>query len=379
MNNFVKATKPALLLMALSLLQSCGGGNASSSSDGEMVNFKYAENISIEEHEGYSLAKIRNPWDTTRLLQTYVLLEKDGVAPSGYLPTQIINVPLERSIVYSSVHNGLIKELGAEEAISGVCDAEYIFDPELKARIEIGRIADCGNSMSPNVELIIKTAPGAVLLSPFENTTGHGKLDQAGIPIVECADYMESSPLGRAEWMKFYGRLYGEKGRADSLFTETERQYLELKSLAADAEKKPKILMDRVYGQSWNHPAGLSTTGRLIEDAGGINSFRGEKVTGSLKLSPEKVLYEAGDADIWLIRYAYTPLSLKSLASDKPLYAQFKAYKEGEVYGSDSSKTRIFEDFAFHPQWLLADLISIFHPEISLPSSPKPYFEKLNP
>lgn len=369
-------TATTLSLVVTLLLQACGS-SATTRQKGRAVEFNYAVNLTMEEFDGYTIARIRNPWDTLKTLQTYVLLNEGTEAPAGFTSDQIINVPLNNSVIYSSIHAGLIKELGAPDAITGVCDAEYIYDPFLRSRIDNGNIADCGSSMQPNIERIIKLAPGAVLLSPFENATGHGKLDQAGIPVIECADYMEISPLARAEWMKFYGRLYGYPSRADSLFAETERQYNDLKAIAASTEGRPKVLMDRVYGQTWHLPAGNSTMGRMIEDAGATNPFGNVKESGSLSLSPEKVLYEAGDADFWLIRFAYTPVTLQSLASDKDLYPRFKAYKEGNVYGSNSSESRIFEDVAFHPQWLLGCLISIFHPEVKLPSETKSYFKKI--
>ncbi|MBD5347402.1 MAG: ABC transporter substrate-binding protein [Bacteroides sp.] len=369
-------TATTLSLVVTLLLQACGS-SATTRQKGRAVEFNYAVNLTMEEFDGYTIARIRNPWDTLKTLQTYVLLNEGTEAPAGFTSDQIINVPLNNSVIYSSIHAGLIKELGAPDAITGVCDAEYIYDPLLRSRIDNGNIADCGSSMQPNIERIIKLAPGAVLLSPFENATGHGKLDQAGIPVIECADYMEISPLARAEWMKFYGRLYGYPSRADSLFAETERQYNDLKAIAASTEGRPKVLMDRVYGQTWHLPAGNSTMGRMIEDAGATNPFGNVKESGSLSLSPEKVLYEAGDADFWLIRFAYTPVTLQSLASDKDLYPRFKAYKEGNVYGSNSSESRIFEDVAFHPQWLLGCLISIFHPEVKLPSETKSYFKKI--
>ena len=369
-------TATTLSLVVTLLLQACGSSDTTRQK-GRAVEFNYAVNLTMEEFDGYTIARIRNPWDTLKTLQTYVMLNEGTEAPAGFSSDQIINVPLNNSVIYSSIHAGLIKELGAPDAITGVCDAEYIYDPLLRSQINNGNIADCGSSMQPNIERIIKLAPGAVLLSPFENATGHGKLDQAGIPVIECADYMEISPLARAEWMKFYGRLYGCPSRADSLFAETERQYNDLKAIAASTEGRPKVLMDRVYGQTWHLPAGNSTMGRMIEDAGATNPFGNVKESGSLSLSPEKVLYEAGDADFWLIRFAYTPVTLQSLASDKDLYPRFKAYKEGNVYGSNSSESRIFEDVAFHPQWLLGCLISIFHPEVKLPSETKSYFKKI--
>lgn len=366
------------IILVLLFLHSCGK-SSTVSSGGEEVMMKYAELLTLKDFDGYTVAEIRNPWDSTKLLQKYVLLEGDGEVPAGFSPEQIIRVPLDKSVVYSAVHNSLIEELGAGNAISGICDVEYIFEPSLKERIKKGEIADCGNNVSPNVEEIIRLSPGAILLSPYENTNGHGKLSNAGIPIVECADYMENSPLARAEWMKFYGRLYGRKEKADSLFNETEKQYLQLKQLVSESSNRPKVLFDRIYGQSWSQPAGKSTIGIMLEDSGASNPFGDKKVLGSLQLSPEKVLYKAQDCDIWLIRYTDAPLTLKSLGEDKEIYTKFKAYNEGNVYGSDASKSRIFEDVAFHPQWLLADMISLFHPEVELGEKKKTYFEKLEP
>lgn len=366
------------IILVLLFLHSCGK-SSTVSSGGEEVRMKYAELLTLKDFDGYTVAEIRNPWDSTKLLQKYVLLGGEGEVPAGFSPEQIIRVPLDKSVVYSAVHNSLIEELGAGNAISGICDVEYIFEPSLKERIKKGEIADCGNNVSPNVEEIIRLSPGAILLSPYENTNGHGKLSNAGIPIVECADYMENSPLARAEWMKFYGRLYGRKEKADSLFKETEKQYLQLKQLVSESSNRPKVLFDRIYGQSWSQPAGKSTIGIMLEDSGASNPFGDKKVLGSLQLSPEKVLYKAQDCDIWLIRYTDAPLTLKSLGEDKEIYTKFKAYNEGNVYGSDASKSRIFEDVAFHPQWLLADMISLFHPEVDLGVKKKTYFEKLEP
>ncbi len=364
------------MALGMVLLQGCGGTSTKTVTDGKPVNFKYASNIKMEDHEGYSLVEIRNPWDTLKTLQRLLLLEEGIDKPSGYEDATVINIPLKNSVVYSSVHNSLISELGGVDAISGVCDREYIVDEKVKEGLRSGKIEDCGSSMSPNVERIINLSPNAVLLSPYENGGGEAKISKMGIPIVECADYMEASPLGRAEWMKFYGRLYGKDAEADSLFSLTESEYLHLSNMAKRSATKPQVLFDRVYGQSWSVPGGKSTVGILINDAGGKNPFESYDVAGSVQLSPEKVAYEAGDADIWFIRYAQTPLSLNSLKGEKPLYGLLKAFKEGNVYGSETIQTNLFDDQAFHPQWVLADLIRVLHPEIEVGES-KRYFEKL--
>ena len=373
----LKRISLCISLMALAILSSCRMANGHSEKSGEKVDFKYSTLLKIEDFEKYSLVEIKNPWDTTKLLGQYLLIDKEGSVPEGFEEVKVIRTPIEKSVVFSAIHASLINELGAGDAIKGVCDAEYVYQSNLVAGLKSGEITDCGNSMNPSVEKIIRLSPGAVFVSPFENVTGPGKLDQAGLPVVECADYMEVSPLARAEWIKFYGRLFGESGRADSIFSETEKEYTRLRDMAAKTTERPKVLLDRIYGQSWNVPGGNSTMGIMIRDAGGDNPFGSDPASGSLKLSPEKVLYEAGDADIWLIRYAYDNVNLYSLAEDNAMYTRFKAYKEGNVYGSNSSVSNIFEDVAFHPQWLLADLISLFHPELTDVEVAKTYFDKV--
>ncbi len=378
MSGILKKTCYVTFVIVMSfLLQECGGHNTSIQDCGHKIEMRYASNLEMEEYDGYTIAKIRNPWDTTRTLHTYMLLERGASRPKGFSSATVIEVPLDKSVVYSVVHNSLIHELGREDAVSGVCDTEYVSESWLRKRLSSGKTLDCGSSMAPNVERILQISPDAVLLSPFENSNGYGKLGHAGIPIVECADYMETSPLGRAEWMKFYGRLYGRREKADSMFATTEREYLKIRELASSAEVRPKILLDRIYGQSWSVPGGKSTMGIMIEDAGGLNPFGDNNVLGSMQLSPEKVVMESGDADIWLIRFSKFPLTLSSMAADRQLYTKIKAYREGRVYGSDSMKSHIFDEVAFHPQWLLAEMAGIFHPEIEMPELSRNYFNIL--
>ena len=364
----------------LPFLTSCGGGNTnvSSSGDGIAIPLSYAENLKLTQFPDYVKAEIRNPWDTTKLLHTYLLVPDSINLPENLPQGTVVRTPLKNSLVYSSVHNSLISELGAIDAIRGVCDAQYIHQKELADRIASGVVADCGNSMTPNIEKIIKLNPDGILLSPFENSGNYGKLGQLGIPIIECADYMETSPLGRTEWMNFYGLLYGKSATADSLFSKTSNDYLQLKSLTADASAKPKVLVDRLYGSSWNVPAGHSTMGIFIEDAGGVNPFAYIDRSGSKGLSGEQVLHKAGDADIWIVRYSQSNnKTIKELSSDNAIYPQFKALKEGNVYGCNTSEVFFYEEVPFHPQWLLADLISIFHPDIEIPDFGHHYFSQM--
>lgn len=360
---------------------SCTGGNSSHKGDYEEIPLRYSRNFRMEDTgEGCTIVSLRNPWDTTKTQAVYALVDKGRDIPSDLRKDAIVlRTPLEKSVVYSSVHVNLLDELGAFSSISGVCDPQYILNPKALKAIEDGSILDCGNSMAPNMEKIIASRPGAVLLSPYENSNDNVKFANTGIPVVLTADYMESTPLARAEWMRFYGRLFGKGAEADSLFAEVEKNYMDASKIALGEKKRPMVLFDLIYSNIWNVPTSGSVTGRLIEDAGGTNPFAEQTKAGSAQLSPEEVLVKAQNADIWLIRYNEPKdFTLTKLADDNPMYQRFKAYKDGNVYVSDTSTSGIFEDGSFHPDRVLKEMVRLIHPEKAETLPGKSYYEKVD-
>lgn len=369
-----------LLVAVLPFLASCKGGNAHIIAEGgDTIKMEYADNLLLVRHDGFVTAEVRNPWDTASVLHTYILVP-DSVQLPGNLPRgTVVRTPLKRALIYSSVHNSLVSEFGSIDAIKGVCDAGYIHQPELARRIVSGVVADCGVGTSPDIERIIAIEPDGIMLSPFENSGTYGKVGQLGIPIIECADYMETSPLGRAEWMKFYGMLFGKEDVASRMFAATKADYLALKQSVDTVTVTPKVIIDRLYGQAWYVPAANSTMGIFIKDAGGNNPFDSYLRSGSVGLSGEEVLYKASDADVWLVRYSQSSdKTLGELSDDNAIYRQFDALKSGRVYGCNTSRTYFYEEVPFHPQWLLNDLIMIFHPEKFDNIAPR-YFTKMKP
>lgn len=369
-----------MVIIALGLsVTSCGKGSKTQNDDEhQMMPLKYAEFLKIKEYDGYKEVTLRNPWDSTKILHKYVLVPKDAELPSNLPKGDLIRTPVKNTLVYSTVHAGLMKELGAMDAIGGMCGTEYVNDPDLRQLIAEGKIADCGSTQTPVIERIIKLQPEAILLSPYEDDDKYSKTGELGIPIIEGADYMETSPLGRAEWVRFYGMLFGKEAEADSMFSDTERKYLDLKAKAATAATKPKVLMDQRYGSVWYVPGAESTTAKIIADAGGINPFDYIKKAGSESLSPEKVLYEAHDADIWFIKYFQDKdKTMAEFAKDVPMNSQFKAFKEGNVYGCNTKAVNFFEETPYHPDRLLEDYISLMHPELNVGNGGHHYFKKL--
>ena len=361
------------------LLSACSGGSKTSSalSQEEIIPLKYAENLTLVKGEGYTEARLRNPWDTTKVLHTYILVEKDKPIPDHLPPGTIVRTPLSKALVYTGVHCALIRELGAVKSIGGICELQYIKVPEIIEGCRKGTIVNAGEGTNPDIEKIIDLHPDALLLSPYENSGGHGQVEKLKVPIIECADYMETSALGSAEWIRFYGLLFHQSAKADSIFAIVEKNYNELKALASSQAKKPKVMCELKSGSAWYVPGGRSTTGKLYKDAGGDYLFDSYPNSGAVPLSFETVFDKAQDADVWLMKYNQpSDKTMAGIKEDYSPYANFKAFKERNVYGCNTGYHTYYEDFPFHPDLVLKDLIKIFHPSL-LPEYELKYFSKL--
>ena len=266
----------------------------SQESDEQLENdsiIEYAELLSITCHDDYTDVKISNPWDSARLLHRYILVPKTQNVPSNLPQGTVVRTPLSNTLVYASVHCSLLEQLDALSQIGGVCDLSYIKTPALLSRAENGKLTDAGNSMSPDIERVMSLNPDAILLSPFENA-GYGRIGKMGIPIIECADYLETSPLGRAEWIKFFGLLYGKEVETDSIFTEVEKNYTELRNKIGILSSAPVVISELKSGSAWYMPGGKSYMARFFKDAGAAYPWSDNPETGSIPLSFETVFKE---------------------------------------------------------------------------------------
>ena len=366
------------LLFLLSLL-SCGGRRTTvSTGEGDTVTFRYATQLTVVRYNGYTVATLKNPWKEGMVLHQYVLVPKDEPLPPHLPKGTVVRTPLERSVIFSTVHCAMLMAFDKQNAIAGVADLKYIKIPWIQEQVREGRMMDVGDGMNPVIEKIIDRHPDALFLSPFENSGGYGKLEEIDIPIVECAEYMETSPLARAEWIRFYGMLFGCEQRADSLFQVTDSSYHALKALAQKAADRKRVLVDKVTGSVWYVPGGKSTLGQLMADANGSYPWGDDTHSGSVALPFESVLEKAGDADMWLFRYSSDhPITYGELKAEHHGYDQFKAYREQEVYGCNVEQSLFYEESPFRPDWLLNDIIRILHPEIE-GLAPLRYYQRLS-
>lgn len=359
-------------VLLLSIVSSCGRNSRPVGEKGDTLYLQYARQLTMVKYKGYTEVSLADPWHKGKILHRYLLIPRgrEGERVLKKIHTSdgtVVRIPITRSVVFTTVHCSLLADLGVKNAVKGVCDLQYILLPwvEKNGKPAPG-IVDCGNSMNADVEKIIDLRPQAILLSPFENSGGYGKLDEIHIPVIECADYMESTPLGRAEWMKFYGLLFGREQQADSLFLQVCKQYHQLQAQARHMRTHPKVITELKTGGVWYVPGGSSYVGQMIADAGAHYAFSSDKSEGSLSLTFEKVLDEAGDADIWLYKYNNHPCNLKELLSGYTGYQQMKAFKDKQVYGADCARVPFYEESGFHPERVLRDMMIIFHPEIKI-------------
>lgn len=354
-----------ILSAFICILTSCGGGNQQSSQVvGDTIKLKYAELLTIVKYKGYASVEITNPWNKKEKLHKYILREKHQSAenlPEG----TIIDIPLTHTIPFTSVHTSLLIALDKHESIAGVADRKYIKIPYIQNQCAKGIISDVGSAYSPDIEKIITLSPDALLISPFENNGGYGRVSELGIPIIECADYMETSALGRAEWMKFYGMLYGASGKADSLFAVVDSSYNRIKNVASERIERRSVIMDKKTGSVWYVPGGKSTIGMLLSDANAIYPFSYDTNSGSLSLPFETVLEKAGQSDVWLFRYnSSEPITYKKLLSEFHGYSEIRAFKEQNCYGCNVETSLFYEESPFRPDYHLNDIVKILYPEI---------------
>lgn len=346
------------LLIAVVLLLSCA--ERKPGADGQGDGLSYAQLLRLD---GDSAITVLDPWQPGKTLQTLKAAK-----------------PFRRVVVFTTAHCQLLEYLGVADRIVGVCDAKYILVNDIQRRLALakgakGKIENCGSSMSPDMERIIALKPDAIIISPYEGMNLQ-KIERMGIPVILAADYMETSSLGRAEWMRYYGRLFGCEKKADSLFHVVDSTYQGLKSYAANLQKGKSVLTERKTGAVWYTPGGNSTIGVTIRDANGGYAFANDNHSGSLALNFETILAKAGESDVWAFKLNGSRLMSKAdLLSEFKGYEALKAFRTGEIYECNCSVKPYFEETSWRPDYLLREMIILLHPDATL--GKLRYYQKL--
>ena len=368
-----------LSFLFLLILTSCQNkeSDAVAISDNQI---KYASGLSIQKFEGFSIMTIKNPWPNAANSYTYILRKKNATIPDSLLSYEVVNVPIKSIIVTSTTHIPSLEMLDKGNSLMGFPSLQYISSPAIRSMIDGGKIREVGNNQSLNTEVIIDLNPDVVIGFGIDNNNPtFDNLKKSGLKVLFNGDWNEQTPLGKAEWIKFFGALYGLEDKAAEVFSKIESDYNSSLELVKNVSSKPSVMAGAIYENQWYLPQGESWGSKLLSEAGGNYLWSTTKGTGSLSLPFEKVLETAVNADVWIGPAQFG--SLKEMTDNNAHYKEFKSFKEGRVYSYSSKKGAtggvIYYELAPNrPDLVLKDLIKILHPNL-LPSHELFFFEQL--
>lgn len=340
---------------------------------------RYAENFKIYPcHSGYKL--VINDLNPSKTNVFYVFNKEDKI-PEEIVDEQIIRTPVESVIAFSSTQWSVFQKLGEFNKVKGVLESNYSRNEELLRLVSEGKIKDVGTSTSVNTEKVIHLQADLILFTPYPTVDYSHLKELCNSMMVPFPDYLESHPLGRAEWMKVVGLLCGKEKETTEWFDNVEERYNKLSAICLQENDRPSVFSDLPFENQWYVPGGDSYIAKIFSDAGGDYIWKDNKSKGSLHIDAESVLLKAQNADYWRVINSYdTPFTYEDLAKENDLYPLFKAFKEKQLLVCNVRKCGYFEQSQYEPDILLADFIFHFHPELLTDEwenySPK-YFKKL--
>ena len=286
----------------------------------------------------------------------------------------------ERVVVTSTTHLPYLELLGLEEKLVGFVGTDNIYSEKINTRLKAGQIIEVGIQGNINLELLLATKPDLVIAFDLGGESSMlDKITEAGIPIIYNSDYLEETALGRAEWIKFFGYIFGKLDLADSIFNFTVEKYTNLKNLTQNIIERPSVFSGVVYGDTWFLPGGKNWSAQFIEDAGGAYIWGDNMSPGWLELSFETVLDRAREAQFWI---GVSSINTRAeLIAQDDRYKLFEAYQKQHIYNYNkrigvNGGFDFFESAYARPDLVLADLIWILHPKL-LPNHSTYYFKKI--
>ncbi len=340
---------------------------------------KHAKGLTIITKENYSIVEVTSPWPNSKKKYSYILKKKNAVIPSEYKNLSQIQVPIKNIVLTSTTHIPSLEMLGEEKKLIGFPNLNYISSEKVRDLIDAGKIKELGSNQSLNTEVLIDLQPDIIMGYGLDNNNPTlDNLEKNGLKVILNGDWNEQSPLGKVEWIKLFGVLFGKDKQASEIFNSIEKSYNETLKLVEKTKIKPTVFSGSLYEDKWYLPQGQSWGAKFISNAKGNYLWAKTKGTGSLSLSFEKVYSMAKNADIWFMDQ-YT--SLEEIKNANPHYSQFKAFKTKNIYSFSKKRGKtggvIYYELAPNrPDLVLKDLVKIFHPEL-LPYYQLFFFEKL--
>ena len=338
---------------------------------GQNIILKYAKGFSIKDYGTYKILEIKKPWPKAEKNYRYVLIDKLNAAKTSFTKDEhdgIIINPIEKIVVTSTTHIPALELLKVEQTLVGFPGTDYISSEKTRQRIDNGNIRELGKNEGLNTEVLLELNPDLVVGFGIDGSNGSLEIiKKSGIPVIFNGDWVESSPLAKAEWIKFFGALYNKEKVADSIFNQIEKEYLKAKQLAQNIKTKSTVLSGAMHSDIWYLPNGTSTEAQLLKDANVNYLWSDTKGSGSLKLNFESVFVKAKDANIWLNPSNYS--SLEALKNGNENHRMFKAFQNKNIYTftnttGKSGGVLYYELGMTRPDLVLKDIIKICHPEL---------------
>jgi iron complex transport system substrate-binding protein len=353
--------------------------NNTNDSTENLGNF-YAKNFSIQKSGELTLLTINEVSKGSNEKYIYVLYPRDKPAPKGFGKAKLIPVPVEKVICTGTAQIAMMDMLGLKDKITAVADAKYVYCSEINKKIKAKQIAEIGNDNGINFEKALAVSPDLIFTFSYGKNTTQKKFEELGLNTVMISEFMEDSPLGRAEWMVFMAYFFQKEGDAIEKFKEISTAYNKLKSKIPLNKKTPTVMTGVAQEGTWYQAGGKSFTAKFIEDAGAKYLWAENEERGGIPLSFESVLQRAENADYWLnVVLAKDKTQLMNIDSR---YKAFRAYKNGNIYSytariSENGGYDFYESAIVRPDVVLADLIKIFYPDI-LSEHELFYYQKIN-
>jgi len=334
--------------------------------DTSLLSVTYAKGFRFERQTEGTILILTDPIKAGKEIARYRLVQsKSGVKPmDGY--TNIV-VPVKSLAASSTTHAGFLSAIGSGGQLMGCNNPERLYDTLLFNRFLKGDLVRMGRDLEYNLEYLIASKPDLVLQTGIDGQFNPDtRLTGMGIPVMFVLEWMESTPLGRAEWIKVFGMITGRIRIADSLFHLIEKNYLACAKLGREAPEKIKVLTGNVFKGTWYMPGGKNYMTRFFEDAGMDYLWKNTDQSSSLALSFESVVYQLADAPVWI---NVNVDSLSQLIGAEARYSIFRAVKEHRVFSvfnrvNAHGGNDFWESAVVRPDMVLADLLAIAHPEL---------------
>lgn len=358
-----------IILILFSIVYMMSSCNLASKSKSDIANINdtlnlvsYAQNFKIYSIESGFRLIIKDGFGSDK--EFYIF--NDTVAiPDEFSDKQIIRTPVRSAITFSSTQWSVFQKLEEISRVKGVLESNYTKNEEILRLVAEGKITDVGMSTNVNAEKLINLQPDLILYTPYPGIDYSHLGQLSGATMLSFPDYLESHPLGRAEWMKVVGLLCGKEDVTNKWFDDVVRRYETLSERCSSVEEKPTIFSDLPFENQWYVPGGNSYIAKIFADAGGDYIWKDNESTGSLHIDAESVLLKAQQADFWRVINSYdTPFTYERLKNENELYPLFKAFEEKQLLVCDVRECGYFEKSQYEPDMLLADFIYHFHPEL---------------